>query len=383
MGFYKSSSSSTEGSVQTTPPQPGNSLMWGDSALYERVEHVQEQEEPQQDHTQIPSQSFVGLGRSLSLSASSVLNSVTSNASNLLTGGSNGFPCPTPKAAHAPKEGSSVGEEKDEDEDDFEKVRREDAFPPPPSFGTWMGPKLDSALGYLLTLKGVTSAVIMYLAVYWRLKGSFYEGQAGKWEARYREQVDKGRTMEAALKTALAEAMQARDGLALCQEEQASCCLTRGPTPMPAMPANPTGAKNESGTLESGTSSPANERRGGRSGRKGAHSHPISNPDPSFTSVGSPPRPEPSVVPPTPRRPSFLPPGGSSPTPHLSRCLLHLDVNQSPCTAEALQHLTGCVGHVLTSSELVLKEALKQVRRGRSLGISFPLLSSSLPFSKG
>ncbi|EWM26344.1 hypothetical protein Naga_100268g5 [Nannochloropsis gaditana] len=132
MGFYKSSSSSTEGSVQTTPPQPGNSLMWGDSALYERVEHVQEQEEPQQDHTQIPSQSFVGLGRSLSLSASSVLNSVTSNASNLLTGGSNGFPCPTPKAAHAPKEGSSVGEEKDEDEDDFEKVRREDAFPPPP-----------------------------------------------------------------------------------------------------------------------------------------------------------------------------------------------------------------------------------------------------------
>lgn len=137
MGFYKSSPSSTEGSVQTTPPPPGNSLMWGDSALYERVEHVQEQEEPQQDHTQIPSQSFVGLGRSLSLSASSVLNSVTSSASNLLlTGGSNGSPCPTPKAAHAPKEGSSVGENKDEDEDDFEKVRREDAFPPPPSFGT-------------------------------------------------------------------------------------------------------------------------------------------------------------------------------------------------------------------------------------------------------
>ena len=47
----------------------------------------------------------------------------------------------------------------------------------------------------------------------------------------------------------------------------------------------------------------------------------------------------------------------------LSTCPLHLEAGPGPCTTEALNHLTGCVGHVLTSSELVLKDVFRQVRR--------------------
>lgn len=46
---------------------------------------------------------------------------------------------------------------------------------------------------------------------------------------------------------------------------------------------------------------------------------------------------------------------------HLSNCLLQLHAGPGPCTTDALNQLTGCVGHVLTSSELVLKDVLRQV----------------------
>ena len=240
MGGYISSSSgasSDAGSPEATPPRPlsagGSSLLWGDSASFERVENEQQQQQPPHDHTQIPTQSFVGLGRSLSLSASSVLSSVTNSASSLLLYSG---PATTPVEEEESDEfnvNHTVEDDDEEEEDGFEQIRREDAFPPPPSFSSWVAPKIDASLTSLLTPKGVLSAVVVLLAITWRLKGSFHEGQAGKWEARFREEARWGLELDEALKVALAQAQQAVSALSTCQQEQAVCCVTRGPTVMP------------------------------------------------------------------------------------------------------------------------------------------------------
>ena len=366
MGGYNSSSSGTSsaaGSPEATPPRPlsagGSSLLWGDSASFERVEPEQQHQQSPHDHTQIPTQSFVGLGRSLSLSASSVLSSVTNSASSLLLPSG---PATTPEEEEENDE-SNVNhtvedDDEEEEEDDFEQIRREDAFPPPPSFSSWVAPKIDAALTSLLTPKGVLSAVVVLLAITWRLKGSFHEGQAGKWEARFREEARRGVELDGALKVALAQAQQAVSALSTCQQEQAVCCVTRGPTVMPWIRAQGQGQEQENGIK---TKQGQQVQQQGEV-EKQAHPGHVNEyagataapPTYSTHSQTCPPSAEPS---------SFPPSSGAATAMRLSTCLLHLEAGPGPCTTEALNHLTGCVGHVLTSSELVLGDVFRQVRR--------------------
>ena len=359
-GYTSSSNSSAAGTPEGTPPRPsppsgGSSLLWGDSASFERVEHEQQQ---QHDHTQIPTQSFVGLGRSLSLSASSVLSSVTNSASSLLLPGG---PATTPEESEEREQSNTVNhtieDDEEEEDDDFEQIRREDAFPPPPSFSTWVAPKIDAALSSLLTPKGVLSAVVVYLAMYWRLKGTYHEGKAGVWETRFRDEARRGLELDEALKVALAQAQQAVSALSTCQQEQAVCCVTREPTMMPWIRAQENGTKTkqqqqqqQQGEVEKPEM--GGEHRGHVNEFAGATAAPPSSSSSSSYST------HPQTCP-----PSFPPSSGAATAMRLSNCLLHLKAGPGPCTVEAMNHLTGCVGHVLTSSELVLKDVFRQVRR--------------------
>ncbi len=301
-----------------------------DSSSFERVDH---EEEGGHDHPHIPSQSFVGLGRSLSLSASSVLSSVT-GASSLL-GASTEVP------AVPLREADEEEEEETEYNGGFEEIRHEDALPstPPPSF------KLDAVLGSLLKPKGLLSAVVVYLAMYWRLRGTYMEGQAAKWEARYHEEVQRGAEANLALKAAEDQAMATLTALYTCQEEQSKCCVAKSPTHMPPYQGSENATKRGKGKVEDEATTESavvhvpslNQKTRDLAGAAAGHRAPSSSSSPSSSRHLECDMGEPLTI--------------------LDNCILHLEAG--PCTTEALLQVSGCVGNILTSSEEVLKDMLR------------------------
>ena len=220
-----------------------------------------------------------------------------------------------------------------------------------------MAPKIDAALTSLLTPKGVLSAVVVYLAVYWRLKGTYHEGKAGVWEARFREEARRGLELDEALKVALAQAQQAVSALSTCQQEQAVCCVTRGPTVMPWIRAQ--GRENGTKTKQQRQQQQQQQQEGELGVKHQGHVNEYAGATAAPPSYST----HPQTCPPSAEPSSFPPSSGAATAMKLSNCLLHLEAGPGPCTVEALNHLTGCVGHVLTSSELVLKDVFRQVRR--------------------
>ena len=204
------------------------------------------------------------------------------------------------------------------------------------------------------------SAVVVYLAMYWRLKGSFHEGQARKWEVRFREEARRGLELDEALKVALAEAQHAVGALSTCQQEQTACCVARGPTIMPWIRAqgqeNGTKFKKQQQQQQQQQQEVKVEAQEIGDAHPG-HAYEFAGATIAPTSYSTDPKTCPSSVEPS----SFPPSSGAATAMRLSNCLLHLHAGPGPCTNEALNQLTGCVGHVLTSSELVLKDVLRQV----------------------